>query len=1042
MKITANPPSRERRGLSLALLAGATAGLLAGLPAGADDARPPARDEVQVLQAKYRTERDALVKTGADKRFLPHLLTNAEAIAKRADAALMTGRFLQAAAGYRQARWQLPYSPPAVPDHTARVFGDLRLRHSHEINAVAFSPDGSLLATGGRDRTVRVWDLANGHELLAYRGHPDTVRTLAFSPDGKLLASAGGEKDVRLWEPRTGKDVRVLPGQGQCRYVTSIAFAPDGKTLAAGCDDRALRLYDVATGALKRDITDFGQMVQSVAFSPDGTLLAAGVANGQMRLWEYPKVIEPGRNQPEFWAKQDESGTASHFVAFSPSSKQLLRLGPDGLKIYPVQVPGAPNVVTAPLRVIRHPGPPVKNKVHWFTCAVYSKDGKTLYTGGTDSLVRLWDIESGAPAGTFRGHNDEIRALAFSPSGDTLASASSDYTVRLWHFDIVLQARDYVGHKGAVWTAFFSPDGQRIVSASADQTAKVWDLASGRELHTLGHGAAVTTAAFSPDGKTVVTAGGDRTLRLWDAGTGKPLRALEGHKATVTSAEFSPDGKRLVSGSADRHVKVWDAGTGKELLDLDTGSVVAAVGFSSDGKQVAAGTVDAMVRLWDVATGKPGRAWPAHYAAVSALAFSPDGRLLATCGADQLVRVWKLDALDAAPITLTGHTGPLSSVAFRRDGQLLASGGADGVVKLWRLDGGGAKEAQNFRGHRDWVTNVAFSKDGFYVVSASVDRTVKMWEVTSKELALQAEHTGSVDAVAVSPDGKLIASGASDRTIKLWDRATGLEVLTIPGHPAAVLALAFSPDGKTLASGGADRAIRLWDVKTGKELPRQEAHDLNMKDLLNPPGLLQFTADGKRLAAWIPANERYTTINLYEVTTGKEVVTFNDAGRNVSAVGFSPDGARAATGARDGTVRVYEIATKQLQPGGDWFLFERGVGVGAVALGEKVLVGGGDNGEVKIADAGKRQVMHAAKGHAQKVTCCALSADGRRAATAGLDSVVILWDTATGRELRRWDMRTPLEDRGGFVAQLAFAPDGRHLLTANANTTLYMLDLP
>src|SRR5262249_42572937 len=154
-------------------------------------------------------------KTGAVKRFLPILFAKAEAMAQRADDAATQGRFVQASELLRQARWQLPYQSPYVPqDHVARVLGNLRLRHGQEINDVAFSPDGKLLATASRDRTVKIWDLANGHELLTYAGHTDQVRTLAFTPDGKLIASGGGDRDVRLWDPLTGKDVRTLKGEG------------------------------------------------------------------------------------------------------------------------------------------------------------------------------------------------------------------------------------------------------------------------------------------------------------------------------------------------------------------------------------------------------------------------------------------------------------------------------------------------------------------------------------------------------------------------------------------------------------------------------------------------------------------------------------------------------------------------------------------------------------------------------------------------------------------------------------------------------------
>ncbi|MCI0455437.1 MAG: beta-propeller fold lactonase family protein, partial [Gemmataceae bacterium] len=492
--------------------------------------------------------------------------------------------------------------------------------------------------------------------------------------------------------------------------------------------------------------------------------------------------------------------------------------------------------------------------------------------------------------------------------------------------------------------------------------------------------------------------------------------------------------------------RVWGL-DGKELLNLDAGDVVAGVAFSPDGKQIAAATIDQMVRLWDAGTGKPVRSWVAHHAAVSAVAYSPNGKLLATCGADQLVRIWKLDTPEAAPLTLTGHNGPLSSVAFRRDGQFLVSGGADGVVKLWRLENGSAKEAQNFRGHRDWVTNVAFSKDGFYIVSASVDKTVKVWEVTSKELPLSAEHTGSVEAVAVSPDGKLIASGATDRVIKLWDRESGVEVMTLPGHSKGVTGLAFSPDGKTLISGSTDQSIRRWDPKTGKPLPEGEGHRLNFHNLLTLSGVpvLQATPDSKRLVAWVPPDSsRYTTLKLFDLETGKELVSFNDSGRHAASVAFTPDGKKAAVGARDGSVRVYEVESKQQQAGGDWFLFERGVGVDGLAYGPegKVLVAGGENGEVKVCDPVKKQVLHTLKGHTQKVVSCVVSPNGKYAATVGQEGMVKLWDLAKGAEARRWELRTPLQSREEYRSLLTFTPDSRHLLIANANTTLYMLEVP
>jgi WD40 repeat protein len=552
------------------------------------ETRPPTADEVRAQQAKFREERDLLVKTGAARRFVPILLEKAEEFGKRADAALAAGRLGQAADLFHQARWQLPYQSPMVPDHVSGILGSMRLRHSQEITDVAFSPDGKRLATAGKDRFVKIWDMENGHELLTYKGHTDSVRCLTFNPQGTLIASAGDDADVRLWDPVSGKDVRTMKGKGT--YVTSLVFSRDGKHVFAAADDKAVRIYEVQTGTLKREITDFGLIVHKLAFSPDGAILAAGVGNGQIRLWEYPKLIT-NVTQPEYWAKQDFAGP-SRDIVFSPDNRTMARVGDEGVKLYNTPLPDSPVFVNAHRLLIQlpEPGNPYK-------CAVFSKDGKTLFTGGKDGVIRMWDPDTGQPTGTFKGHTGEIRALVFNPAGTLLASGSADFTARLWPFDMVLQSRDFKGHGGAVWSAAFSPNGQRLVSASSDKTVRIWDTASGKVLHLLeGHDGAVTVALFSPDGKTVLSGGSDKLLRLWDAANGKSLQLFKGHDGTITAVDFHPDGRRFASGGSDKQIRIWDLPVAqasplvpprKEPRIINTPSVITALAYTPDGKQLA-----------------------------------------------------------------------------------------------------------------------------------------------------------------------------------------------------------------------------------------------------------------------------------------------------------------------------------------------------------------------------------------------------------------------------------------------------------------------
>jgi WD40 repeat protein len=1018
-------------------LRGWTAALVGvGLATLALAGRPPTADEAREQQTHYRAEHDAAVK--AADRFPAPLLRKAEEIARRGDAALEAGRLLQAVSAYRQARWQLPYLAPEVPEHVGRVLGGLRLRHAREVSGLAFSPDGKRLVTASKDRTVVVWDLASGRELRRYLGHTANVRAVAFSRDGKTVASAGDEANIKLWDAGSGKDVRALPTPAG---VTALAFSPDGKHLAATCDDRALRVFETATGTLRRAIERLRAVPQSVAFSPDGSALAMGFGgtDGQVFLWQFPKMVE-NANQPEFWSQQDFAG-ASYHLAFSPDGKTLARSGPDSVKLYSVPSPGSVGAGGQLRRALVPAGRGVR-----YTCTAYGKDGKTLFVGGSDGVIYLFDPDNGQALGTFRGHTAAVTALAVPPDAGQLASASADHTVRLWPYNVSAQARAFEGHAGPVWTAAFSPDAQRLVTASGDKTVRIWEAAGGKVLHTLkGHELAVTCALFTPDGKAVLSAGADRVLRLWNADSGAELHTFKGHEGTVTAADISPDGKTIVSGGADGLVKLWD-GEGKELLNLAPKVVVTAVDFSPDGEEVASGHVDGTVRLWDAASGKPLRRFLAHDEAVGGLAYSPDGKLLASGGADARVRVWRRDEPRGRPLVFSGHTGPVSSVAFRPDSRYLISAGSDAVIKLWKLDGGSTKDsAQDFRGHKDWVSSVVFSRDGFYIASASVDRTARVWEVTSREIPLVAEHSGAVLAVAVSPDGKTAASGGSDRTIKLWDLATGNERLTLTGHQGDVVALAFTPDGKTLVSSGTDKTLRRWDVVAGRELTPQPGHLQHFHALPNAVPALRVTPDGQRLVVWLRGNERYTTLKVLDLATGRPVLGDNDTNRNVTAVAFTADGKQAAVGAADGTLRRYTLGRiMEPAPGGDWFVFDSGTGFSSLAYSPDgaLLIAGSDKGDVKVLRSAKRETVHTLKAHAQAVTACAVSSDGKRFATAGNDNVVKLWDTASGKELRRWDLHLPVQERGGLVAALAFTADGRGLITANANTTLYVLELP
>jgi hypothetical protein len=278
----------------------------------------------------------------------------------------------------------------------------------------------------------------------------------------------------------------------------------------------------------------------------------------------------------------------------------------------------------------------------------WTRDGKTIATGGPDGTVRLWDVGEREVRLPLIGHKRPVRGLAFAPKGNWVVAISDDKAAHL----------------------------------------RAWDAATGKERLTLKAQKGIFQAvAVSPDGKTIATggtAGKDvGEVRLWDAATNADRGVLHGHLGEVIALAFSPDGRTLASaGSKDNAVKVRDLADQREVATFAGPTKrVNAVTFSPDGRTLAAASRDGTVRLWDVASGEERQPFAGDGRDVRSVAFSPDGRTLATASGD-LAKLWDV-ATGAEGAAFKGHKNQVTAVAFSRDGRLLATAGWEGTVKLW-----------------------------------------------------------------------------------------------------------------------------------------------------------------------------------------------------------------------------------------------------------------------------------------------------------------------------------------------------------------------
>jgi WD40 repeat protein/DNA-binding SARP family transcriptional activator len=543
--------------------------------------------------------------------------------------------------------------------------------HEVDINDVAFSPDGTVLATGGDDGAVRTWDPTTGEMMLEVLGdgaawHP------SWHPDGSVVAVVWTEeKRVALVDSATGEPIRDIDGLGD-PWATS--FSADGRLLGVSDWQTGVRVFDTATGDEVATL-DGHTEVHEVVWSPDGRWIATGSADTTVRIWDARTY------EPRFTLHGHTDGING--VAWSPDSRRLLSGSSDGsASVWDVSSTGTREAVTFSTADLQG-----------ILGVAFSPDGsRAMVSELQGGAVLVFDLGLGGDGevATFPAAEDADNVGAFAGEGDLLvATAAEPGTAVVW--DVPSGESQHVlgPHDDTVTAVAVASTSDLVTTAGG--TTVITSTRDGEVRSTLTTDTLVDDVALSPDGSTLAIAAEDTPVRLVDRrGDEVATVPWEGHAAHRVT--FSPDGRflgavRSPTSRADPDtptVRIWDASGDAVVATLPAQAEDLA--FDPTGRTVATAATSGVIELWDVATGRLLDTLAGHRGAAVSLAFSPDGSRLVSGGSDATVRLWDLEAGVRRDVTLRGHGSPVTSVAFDPSGRRVASAEAAGAVRVWAVD--------------------------------------------------------------------------------------------------------------------------------------------------------------------------------------------------------------------------------------------------------------------------------------------------------------------------------------------------------------------
>lgn len=590
----------------------------------------------------------------------------------------------------------------------------LHRAHQRGILAVAWSPDGKLVATGSFDDSVVVWSPGQG-TVAVLKGHTRGVTALAWSPDQRWLATGTASGLLRRYDTASWGEPEVL-AELVGTEIRAMDWSPDSRILASSGEKNTIRVWDSAANKVSA-VPGHTSLVRGIRWRPDGKYLVSVADDSVVRFWR-GDTLALEKAIPAI-----PRNTGIQGVVWSPDGTQVATANNDAI----IRILDFGTWTSRELAGHRE----------GLTTLAWNRHG-VLASGSWDETVLIWRPKTNNPPQKIVGTGADIRSLDWTPDGQTLAIATMNEALWHWKENANQPVESLHGHTGSVSSIAWNPTKSLIASASTDRSLRLWDPAANRQVGPplLGHTGSIEAVAWSTDGRKLASGGADRVLRIWsqqqDNWTSTPLPVFP---QAIRSISWSRDGARLAVASEDT-VSLWDAAPQRRKGAMVAPAVPAgnnrnralSVAVLQNGPWVATGWEDGRIRLWNAETNEV-REGLGHGRGVISVAWNPGGNRLVSGSWDAEVMIWDLSRdfrLSAPRKMKQPHKNDVVSVAWSPDGRRIASGSRDKWVRAWDPETGALTGV--FGQQKDQVTSVAWSPDSQRIASASSDHTIAIWD--------------------------------------------------------------------------------------------------------------------------------------------------------------------------------------------------------------------------------------------------------------------------------------------------------------------------